>query len=1094
MARICTMVALAALVALVAAVAVASAQTPPPAMGDWVVNDSTIFNGNTITLTGNVMVSGSGAHLQLTNVNIRFSGSGMHTFTVSGGGKLTMVGGTITALTGTCQVNINAGGTGTGASRLDGVTITNTAGVLVNTWHAIVTNCTITGSMGSGINAAPGDPYSRPLEITGNTITAPASSGISVTLGGFTGTVELECTGNDITAAGADGIAVRVNSPGGTAKVYLDRNHVNLTGGHGLFVSKQVHFSELTYNDVYVKNATLDGIHMTIWQDQMLTKYVDRLHAEGNGQTGVYIEFQQVNWDHPILRWWNVTENKQAGVHFVNFDCATFRDGYNVNEEALNDYICDQTDLQIFGTTHRKGMADVNSETKYVTSFRYLHFRISWQNGEPCKYNTVEFETNSGDRLARASSDGTGWLPNITGVFDWTVGASRSTSFDELTPFMTGGTQRIATTPFTFDRDYQGDLVFRDTQAPDLKVERPATNQVQNTAELMVRGTCTDPHSGVKLVQVSLDDEANWRAKTWFDVNGTNAWEQTFEDVPDGIVNVYVRAFDVANWPNGGWANVTIVNITIDTTAPNLTVRPPEPYIITNSTQLTILGFTDPDVVSVSINGEGINVQGGSFNKQVVLIEGDNTIVVVATDFAGNIAKAIRRIRLDSIAPILIVSYPPYEPPYLRTNQPNVTLYGYTDLTDVEITINNQPVTISTGTWTHTMSLAPGPNTLVIDAVDPAMNHRVVPVPVYYDNVPPEVLVMTPAEGQIVNTSTIHVEGRTSPDILHDQIIINDIYIGVTSGAFDHEFTIIEDGPLNITIRVEDIAGNVVVRVVHIVVDTTPPLITGLSVVEGAIVNTPTIVVAGYTETDATLFVDGSITQLVDGHFTAQTSLKEGRNEVLLRVRDKASNERVVRRIVFLDTIPPRYELDEIIGNFTRVKEAFILLAGNTEAGVNLSFIYGDQTDQGYVDPSGRFEHTIILGTAKSTLIRIRVVDVAGNVDQNELTVERYKEPVKPWYEENPWLLYGIVILVVACVVLAIGLRYGLEATYKRRLKIMGAGSQMGTAYAAPTSQQPAHAAAPPPPRARPLPPPPPPPEGDAGGARRAPRPPKEGE
>ncbi len=37
--------------------------------------------------------------------------------------------------------------------------------------------------------------------------------------------------------------------------------------------------------------------------------------------------------------------------------------------------------------------------------------------------------------------------------------------------------------------------------------------------------------------------------------------------------------------------------VTIDTTAPNLTVRPPEPFIITNSTQLTILGFTHPDVV-----------------------------------------------------------------------------------------------------------------------------------------------------------------------------------------------------------------------------------------------------------------------------------------------------------------------------------------------------------------------------------------------------------------------------------------------------------------------------------------------------------------
>ena len=1092
MSRLLAMIALTALVALVAAVAVATAQTPPPSIGDWNVNDGTIFNGNTITITGNVIVSGSSAHLQLTNVNLRFSGSGQHTVTMSGGGKLTMVGGSITALTGYCTINVNAGGTGTGATRLDGVTITHSNGVFITTWHAMVVNCTIVDSLGFGINAVPADPYSRPLEIRGNTITNPAFDGISVVLQGFSGTVEFDCTRNNITAAGEDGIDIRANSPGGTAKISLDRNRVNLAGGNGIIVSEQLHFSELTYNDVYVKNATLDGIHMVIWQDQMLTKYVDRVHAEGNGQTGVYIEYQGSNWDHPIFRWWNVSENKECGVHFANFDCATFSYGYNVNNESSLDYLCDQTDLQIFQTTHRKAMADINAETKYITSYRYLHFRISWQNGEPCKGNTVEFETGTGDLIARAMSDGTGWLPNITGIFDWTVAPTRTTIFDELTPFMTGGTQRIATSPFTFDRDYQGDLVFRDQQAPDLKVEKPATNQVQNVPELLVRGTCSDPHSGVKIVQVSLDDTVNWNSKTWFDVNGTTSWERTFEYVPDGYINVYVRAFDVANWPGGIWANVTIQNITIDTTAPNLTVRPPEPFIITNSTQLTILGFTDPDVVSVSINGEGLLVQGGSFNKQVVLIEGDNTIVVVATDFAGNIAKAIRRIRLDSIAPILIVSYPPVEAPFLRTNRPNVTLGGYTDLADVVITINNQPVTIWAGAWSSAMTLAPGPNNLIIDAVDPAQNHRVVTVPVYYDNVPPEVLVMTPTEGQIVNTSTIHVEGRTSPDILHDQIIINDIYIGVTSGAFVHEFTIIEDGPLNITIRVEDIAGNVVVKVVHIIVDTTAPLIENLTVHDGAIVNTPTIVVAGDTETDATLFVDGSITQLVDGHFNAQTSLAEGRNEVVLRVRDKAGNERVMKRIVFLDTIPPRYELDEVVGNVTRVKESFILLSGNTEAGVNLTFIYGEQTDQGFVDPSGRFEHTIILGDAKTLLIRIRVMDVAGNAYQNELTVIRYQEPEEPWYKESPWLLWGIIILVVACVALIIGLKYGLDATYKRRLKIMGGGAQMGTAYATqPPPPQPQTAA--PPPRARPLPPPPPPEDGP-GAEHRSPRPPKEGE
>lgn len=1084
------LLALLGLLALCASAAIASAQTDPPGSGDWVVNDNTAVSSKTVTLTGNVIVSGGGGHLQLTDVNIRFTGTGVHTFVVTSSGRLTMTGGSITATTGSCALQIGSGGGS--FTKVDRVTISNTMGVTITTWRCVFTNNTIMDPAGNGITASPTDGYTRPLDMSDNAIVRPGGTGIAVTVGPMgSSEVQLACVGNNITNATRSGITLSATVDKG--HFYFERNVVLGAGGDGLNANLPVRVPEFRFDGVFVKNVTGDGVRVLISSSIPLTKYVNDVHSEGNGGLGVFISYQQTNWDRPIFRRWNISENKGNGVQFENFDCATWYDGYNVNPEAQYDYTCVQTDLQIYTSTHRKAYAREDAATKFITSYRYIHFQVTWQNGEPCKSNTVDFEDPGGDSVARRTTDVYGWLPNITGIWDWSEGPTTHAVRDSLTPYMTGGTQRLAGPTFTFDRDLEGRLNFTDYQTPDLKVDLPAANQVQNFANVTVKGTCRDPHSGVHVVQVSFDPETNWNRKSWYEAEGTTDWAFSML-MPDGVFSVFVRSYDNANWPTGTYSNVTIMNITIDTTAPNMTVRPlPEyPYIITNSTQFTLLGFTDPDVTTVSINGEFIPVHGGSFNKQIILIEGDNTIVVVATDYAGNIAKAIRKVRLDSIPPILIVVSPPVEPPYLRTNRQTLVMGGFTDISDVNITIKGTPVNITAGAWSFTTQLVPGPNAIVIDAVDPAKNHRVVTVPVYYDNVPPDISVLQPKEGALLNTSSISISGNTATDILHDQIQINGVYIGVSLGVFNHELNIIRDGPVNITIIVEDIAGNVVTKVVHVEVDTTPPQVTNLSLEDGAIVRTQTLLITGMTESDATLFIQNSIVTIVDGHFSAQVALNEGRNIVTIRATDRASNTRRIELVTFLDTVAPRYELDKIIGNVTRTKDTFITLAGNTEPGTRLTLTYNGQTDVAYVNPSGGFEHTIILGTNRSTLITFNAQDIAGNVYTNELTVDRIVPPKKSFAEKYPWVVYGTVILVVAILALVFGTRWALDQSYKRKLKIMGIEAERAsTGYAQRSAQaRPQGRPLPRPPEGAPPPPPPP----QQPGRRPPPRPPGSGE
>jgi len=1088
-------IAILALFALCALATVASAQTDPPASGDWVVMDSTVEASKTITITGNIVVTGGGGHLQLTDVNIKFSGAGGHTFTVTSSGRLTMSGGSITATVGSCSLLIGSGGGS--FSKVDRVTLTNTLGVTITTWRCVFTNNTIMDAIGTGITATPMDSYTRPLDISDNSIVRPGGRGIGITVNvGGSGTVYLACVNNNVTNATSSGIVLSANGGStGSAYFYMERNTVLGAGGNGIDAQMQMNALEYRIDGAYVKNVTGDGVHVGVSANIPLTKYINDLHCVGNGGTGVFISYAGEDMDHPVFRRWNMSENKVCGVEFRYLYCATWYDGYNVNEEAQYDYTCVQTDLQIYSSTHRKGYAREDADTKFITSFKYIHYMVTWQNGMPCQSNTIDFEDQTGDSVARRITDANGWLPNITGVWDWTEGPTTHATRDSLTPYMLGGTQRLAGPTITFDRDLEGRLNFTDFQTPDLKVELPAANQVQNYANVTVKGTCRDPHSGVHVVQVSFDPETNWNRKSWYEANGLTDWSFSML-MPDGIFSVFVRSYDNANWPGGSFTNVTIMNVTIDTTAPNMTVRPlPEfPYIITNSTQFTLLGFTDPDVTTVSINGEFIAVHGGSFNKQIILIEGDNTIVVVATDYAGNIAKEIRKVRYDSIAPILIVQYPPVEPPYLRTNRQTLVMGGFTDIGDVELTINSVPVNVTAdGVWSYTTTLVPGPNAIVIDAVDPAKNHNSITVPVYYDNVPPEINVLQPKEGALLNTSTIIISGMTATDILHNQIQINAVYIGVSLGVFNHELNVIRDGPLNITIVVEDIAGNVVTKVVHVELDTTAPHVANLSLQDGAIVKTQTLLVTGITEGDATLYVQNSIVTIVDGHFSTQVALNEGRNTVTIRATDRAGNTRRIELVVFLDTIAPRYELDKIIGNVTRTKDTFITLTGNTEPGTRLTLSYAGQTDVAYVNPSGGFEHTIILGANRSVLIVFNAQDVAGNVYTNELTVDRIVPEKKSFVERYPWVVYGIIILVVVIVMLILGTRWALDQSYRRKLKLMGIATERASAGHA---QRPGPAR----PQGRPLPRPPedaaalPPPPAQQGGRRPPPRPPGSGE
>jgi predicted transcriptional regulator len=190
-----------------------------------------------------------------------------------------------------------------------------------------------------------------------------------------------------------------------------------------------------------------------------------------------------------------------------------------------------------------------------------------------------------------------------------------------------------------------------DDVPPVLVVDRPSNDAVLNTSSVDVAGTCQDPQ-GVSLVQVSVDPVPDWDAKEWHDAEGTDSWRFTLEGLADGTHTIYVRAFDSWAHSGGTYSRAMVRNITVDTVAPWLTVAAPVDGTVTNDAAFWVRGSVAP-WASVSVDGIGVQVSGGTFTVEVRLAEGANEIIVLARDRAGNVNSVHRTVLLDTVPPFL---------------------------------------------------------------------------------------------------------------------------------------------------------------------------------------------------------------------------------------------------------------------------------------------------------------------------------------------------------------------------------------------------------------------------------------------------------
>jgi parallel beta-helix repeat protein len=289
----------------------------------------------------------------------------------------------------------------------------------------------------------------------------------------------------------------------------------------------------------------------------------------------------------------------------------------------------------------------------------------------------------------------------------------------------------------------------------------------------------------------------------------------------------------------------------------------------------------------------------------------------------------------DNIPPDLQVLYP-FDGMHL--NQSLVTISG--TASDAEAGILNSVVLVNIdntgfvgadvkdGAWSFSRPLSDGMHIARIIAEDLVGNQARTTLSFSIDTAAPVLQVFTPLDGSYTNQRTITVTGISEIGAI---ITVNGLPAPMDKRLFTKPLSL-EDGPNTVTISASDTAGNTRTLLIHVVLDTQPPILDIREPKPGAYTNQNPVSLVGTTEPLAVVKINGIKAQLVNSTFEALVDLSEGANTVTVTSTDLAGNINTQTFVVYLDTIAPDLTIftprDGLFTNSSRV-----LVSGGTEQG-----------------------------------------------------------------------------------------------------------------------------------------------------------------
>jgi RHS repeat-associated protein len=196
-----------------------------------------------------------------------------------------------------------------------------------------------------------------------------------------------------------------------------------------------------------------------------------------------------------------------------------------------------------------------------------------------------------------------------------------------------------------------------------------------------------------------------------------------------------VRITPLALWNQNWYVQDTIPPVLMEVLPANNTSL--------NTATITVSGkVLDDSPVTVTVNGSPAFVTGCYFSADIPVNEGNNTVVIQATDSASNASSITRQVHIDSVAPAGFT--PVADSPGWTSNNLPVVTFSTTDSGDG---ISHYEIAVGDGAWitpvtspyTFTTPIPDGEQTIRVKAVDLAGNYTIGTVTVKIDTLAPAI-------------------------------------------------------------------------------------------------------------------------------------------------------------------------------------------------------------------------------------------------------------------------------------------------------------------------------------------------------------------
>ncbi|MEZ4403200.1 MAG: Ig-like domain-containing protein [Kofleriaceae bacterium] len=342
----------------------------------------------------------------------------------------------------------------------------------------------------------------------------------------------------------------------------------------------------------------------------------------------------------------------------------------------------------------------------------------------------------------------------------------------------------------------------------------------------------------------------------------------------------------------GNAAPTVTRTFTVDNTPPAISLTAPAEGSFVRGVQTLSFAATDANPgVTVTATLDGTPLASG----QTVSAEGAHTVVVNATDAAGNAAATVtRHFTIDNTPPVLTVTAPA-SGAYVR-GPVNITFSATDNFPPVTLTatLDGNPVTSPVPAIN-----TEGSHTLVVTATDRAGNAAPTVTRTFtVDNTPPAISLTAPAEGSFVRgVQTSFAATDANPGVTATATLDGS---PLASGQ-----TVSAEGAHTVVVNATDAAGNAAATVTrHFTIDNTPPAITVTGVVNGGAYGAN--VAPTFFATDA-YTASPTVTATLNGspYASGVTISVDGTYTLVVSATDAAGNTATTTLTFLLDKGPP---------------------------------------------------------------------------------------------------------------------------------------------------------------------------------------------